>query len=60
MPSRQKITPRYAQDTVSADLPIHIYTSKKRAPWLNQTEMHSLLQDSDASGLDDKHTRDKT
>lgn len=30
--SRQKITPRYTQDTVLADLPIHIYTSKKRGP----------------------------
>lgn len=30
--SRQKIAPRYTQDVVLADLPIHIYTSKKRGP----------------------------
>lgn len=30
--SRQKAAPRYTQDTVLADLPIHIYTSKKRGP----------------------------
>lgn len=29
---RQKIAPRYTHDTVLADLPIHIYTSKKRNP----------------------------
>lgn len=32
MASRQKLAPRYTQDTVLADLPIHIYTSKKRGP----------------------------
>ncbi|CAB3222780.1 unnamed protein product [Arctia plantaginis] len=30
--TRQKIAPRYTQDKVLADLPIHIYTSKKRGP----------------------------
>lgn len=30
--SRQKIAPRFTQDTVLANLPIHIYTSKKRGP----------------------------
>lgn len=30
--SRQKLAPRYTQDTVLADLPIHIYTTKKRGP----------------------------
>ena len=30
--NRQKTAPRYTQDTVLADLPIHIYTSKKRGP----------------------------
>lgn len=30
--SRQKVVPRYTQDTVLANLPIHIYTSKKRGP----------------------------
>lgn len=30
--TRQKLAPRYTQDTVLADLPIHIYTSKKRGP----------------------------
>lgn len=30
--ARQKLAPRYTQDTVLADLPIHIYTSKKKGP----------------------------
>lgn len=30
--ARQKIAPRYTHDKVLADLPIHIYTSKKRGP----------------------------
>lgn len=30
--SRQKLAPRYTQDTVLADLPIHIYTSRKKGP----------------------------
>lgn len=30
--SRQKLAPRYIQDKVLANLPIHIYTSKKRNP----------------------------
>lgn len=29
---RQKLAPRYTRDTVLADLPIHIYTKKKRGP----------------------------
>lgn len=30
--SRQKLAPRYTKDVVMADLPIHIYTRKKRGP----------------------------
>ena len=30
--SRQKLAPRFTQDTVLADLPIHIYTKKKKGP----------------------------
>jgi transposase InsO family protein len=30
--SRQKLAPRYTQDVVLADLPIHIYTKKKKGP----------------------------
>lgn len=30
--SRQKTAPRYTKDTVLADLPIHIYTKRKRGP----------------------------
>lgn len=30
--ARQKLAPRYTHDKVLADLPIHIYTSKKRGP----------------------------
>lgn len=32
MAARQKLAPRYMQDTVLADLPIHIYTKKKVGP----------------------------
>lgn len=32
MANRQKLAPRFTQDTVLADLPIHIYTKKKRGP----------------------------
>lgn len=49
--SRQKIAPRYTQDTVLADLPIHIYTSKKRGPVAKSRlkrcpKQITLLQDS--------------
>lgn len=30
--ARQKLTPRYTHDVVMADLPVHIYTKKKRSP----------------------------
>lgn len=30
--SRKKLAPRFTQDTVLADLPIHIYTKKKKGP----------------------------
>lgn len=30
--SRQKLAPRFTHDTVLADLPVHIYTRKKRGP----------------------------
>jgi hypothetical protein len=30
--SRQKLAPRFTHDVVMADLPIHIYTKKKRGP----------------------------
>jgi transposase InsO family protein len=30
--SRSKLAPRYTQDTVLADLPIHVYTSRKKGP----------------------------
>lgn len=32
MASRQKLAPRFTQDVVLADLPIHIYTKRKRGP----------------------------
>lgn len=32
MATRQKLAPRYTHDTILADLPIHIYTKKKRGP----------------------------
>lgn len=32
MANRQKLAPRYTSDTVLADLPIHIYTKKRRGP----------------------------
>ncbi|CAF4833004.1 unnamed protein product [Pieris macdunnoughi] len=49
--SRQKLAPRFTQDTVLADLPIHIYTKKKRNPIAKSRLKRSpkdptLLQDS--------------
>lgn len=57
MASRQKVAPRYTQDTVLADLHIHIYTSQKRGPVaksrLKRDPKHAqLLQDFDATGSD--------
>lgn len=48
--NRQKLAPRYTQDTVLADLPIHIYTSKKKGPVAKSRmkrlpENSNLLQD---------------
>lgn len=48
--SRQKLAPRYIHDTVLADLPIHIYTKKKRGPIAKSrlkrtTNTKQLLQD---------------
>lgn len=59
--NRQKIAPRYTQDTVLADLPIHIYTSKKRGPTAKARlkrvpKGNRLLQDSD----DADNSRDST
>lgn len=50
--SRQKISSRYTQDRVLADLPIHIYTSKKRGPVARSRlkrvpKSSKLLQDAD-------------
>lgn len=62
--SRQKIAPRYTQDTVLADLPIHIYTKKKRGPIAKSRlkrapKNPSLLQDTSntASSSTDERTR---
>lgn len=65
MASRQKVAPRHTQDTVLADLPIHIYTSKKRGPVAKSRRKRvpkhaQLLQDSDATGSDGKPTGHKT
>lgn len=65
MASRQKVAPRYTQDTVLADLPIHIYTSKKRGPVAKNRlkrvpKNAKLLQDSGDSRPDSKPTGDKT
>ena len=64
--SRQKTAPRYTQDTVLADLPVHIYTSKKRGPVAKSRlkrapKSCTLLQDPAASiSSPDKDSRDKT
>lgn len=64
--NRQKIAPRYTQDTVLADLPIHIYTSKKRGPIaksrLKRVPISAkLLQDNaDSNPEPGTDTRDKT
>lgn len=64
--ARQKTAPRYTQDTVLADLPIHIYTSKKRGPVAKSRVKRipnsaKLLQDSaDIDHGTDKGSGDKT
>lgn len=65
--SRQKLAPRYTQDTVLADLPIHIYTSKKRGPIAKSRlkripKSATLLQDTttDVGPPPDTGGRDKT
>lgn len=64
--NRQKIAPRYTQDVVLADLPIHIYTSKKRGPIaksrLKRVPISAkLLQDNaDSNPEPGTDTRDKT
>ena len=66
--SRQKVAPRYTQDTVLADLPIHIYTSKKRGPVAKNRlkripKQGKLLQVPPDTSRDDSRdvdTRDKT
>ncbi|KAG6465364.1 hypothetical protein O3G_MSEX015105 [Manduca sexta] len=60
--SRQKLAPRYTQDTVLADLPIHIYTKKKRSPVAKSRLKRSpvLLQDTTtatATATTDQRTR---
>lgn len=46
--SRQKVAPRFTHDIVLADLPIHIYTKKKRGPVaksrLKRPNKYQLLQ----------------
>lgn len=56
MASRQKLTPRFTQDKVLADLPIHIYTKKKRGPVAKSRlkrvpNSARLLQDSDVASV---------
>lgn len=64
--SRQKIAPRYTKDTVLANLPIHIYTSRKRGPVAKSRlkrvpNSAKLFQDSaDDDGSSRSHPGDKT
>lgn len=64
--SRQKTAPRFTQDTVLADLPIHIYTSKKRGPIAKSRVKRvphtaKLLQNNpDTDQHNDARSRDKT
>lgn len=64
--ARQKLAPRYTQDTVLADLPIHIYTSKKKGPIAKNRlkrvpKKSKLLQDSTVTDTSpDAGTGDKT
>lgn len=64
--SRQKTAARYTQDTVLADLPIHIYTSKKRGPIAKSRlkrvpKTANLLQDpTNNNPPNDATSRDKT
>jgi transposase InsO family protein len=64
--SRQKTAQRYTHDTVLADLPIHIYTSKKRGPVAKSRikrvpNSAKLLQGStDSDHPNNTSSRDKT
>lgn len=56
--SRQKLAPRFTQDTVLADLPIHIYTKKNRGPVAKSRLKRSsknpvLLQDTTTDAIAD-------
>lgn len=54
--SRQKLAPRYTSDKVIANLPIHIYTSKKKGP----VAKHRLKRDkknNNSALLQDPRTR---
>lgn len=64
--SRQKVAPRYTKDSVLKNLPIHIYTSRKRGP-VAKTRLKrphrspNLLQDNtDADELPGTSSRNKT
>lgn len=64
--NRQKIAPRYTKDTVLANLPIHIYTSRKRGPVAKARlkrvpNSAKLFQNSaDDDGASCSHAGDKT
>lgn len=64
--ARQKLAPRFTKDTVLADLPIHIYTKKKRGPVAKSRlkrvpKNPKLLQDTtDPSPAPDPRARDNT
>lgn len=63
--SRQKLAPRYTKDKVLANLPIHIYTSRKRGPVAKSRlkrvpNSAKLFQDSaDNDGASCSHAGDK-
>lgn len=63
--SRNKLATRFTHDTVLADLPIHIYTSKKKGPIAKSRlkrvpKSAKLLQDTPDDPSPDTGVRDKT
>lgn len=60
MASRQKLAPRFTHDSVLANLPIHIYTKKKRGPVAKSRlkrvpKSTRLLQDADVDSDGEPH-----
>ncbi|KAJ2952044.1 hypothetical protein O0L34_g4305 [Tuta absoluta] len=55
--ARQKLAPRYTHDNVIANLPIHIYTSRKKGP-VAKTRLKRKKKNNNSTLLQDPNTRE--